>query len=315
MAAARDVVYCTVHGCGAPVRGGRAFRPASRTLGRLGGVIFLRNAPLVRACFQRLPLPPVWLSSLAVGPFVRDGVWVNVHGVVCCVHDDELQPSRQWRACWQLLANDVDTGAFALLSARRLPSLPPPALRGQRDGVRVPGKQLHPLSIDERRAIVLSARDLLSETLSPKPDGPGAFETVPVKEVFDAELDLWHMSAEGNVHHTGGITSRVSGVEGRVVITAAHGSRYRLKRIKPEVLRVLERIGASYDDAHPLDNVSSVVYAGAVAQVEPLMAQARSVLSQIEVALTPFGTSVEECFATMNQAMQALGFPPTPHDV
>ena len=96
------------------------------------------------------------------------------------------------------------------------------------------------------------------------------------------------------------------------VITAAHGSRYRLKRIKPEVRRVLERIGAAFDESNPLDNVSTVVYAGSVAQVEPLMAQARSLLSQIEVALTPFGASVEECFASMNQAMQALGFPPAP---
>lgn len=181
------------------------------------------------------------------------------------------------------------------------------SLERERDGVHIPGKELHPLSLEERRAIVLSARDLLSETLSPKPE---ADDGVPaVKEVYDAELDLWHMSPEGNVHHTGGITSRVSGVEGRVVITAAHGSRYRLKRIKPEVLRVLDRIGIPFDESHPLDNVSSVVYAAAVMQLEPQMLEARRLLTFIESALTPFGNSVEECFGTMNQAMQALGFP------
>ena len=74
---------------------------------------------------------------------------------------------------------------------------------------------------------------------------------------------------------------------------------------------VLQRLGTPFDEAHPLDSVSSVVYAGAVAHVEPLMVQAQAILAQIETALSPFGASVEDCFATMHQAMQALGFPPT----
>lgn len=176
------------------------------------------------------------------------------------------------------------------------------SLERERATTRTPGKELHPLSLAERQAIVESARGLLSETLSPRPPPEEP-------EVFDAELDLWHMSAEGNVHHSGGITSRVSGVEGRVVITAAHGSRYRLNRVKPEILRVLERIGIPFDEMRPLENVSSIVYAAAVAQMETQMVEVRRQLAGIETALVPFGSSVVDCFTAMNQAMQALGFP------
>lgn len=204
------------------------------------------------------------------------------------------------------------------------------SLERERDGVRVPGKQMHPLSARERLAIVQSAKGLLSETLSPRPedddaeghhagDDSGKMAEVdddgPVPgahEQYDAELDLWHMSPEGNVHHTGGITSRVVGVEGRVVITAAHGSRYALKRIKPEIRAVLERIGIPFDAARPLDNVPSLVYAQAVVQLEPLMTEARRLLGTIETGLVPFGPSVVDCFTTMKQAMQAVGFPPAP---
>ena len=63
------------------------------------------------------------------------------------------------------------------------------------------------------------ARSLLSESLSPRPDVYDPDAPLP-GEVFHAELDLWHMTLEGNIVHAGGVTSNVTGVEGRIGVCA-----------------------------------------------------------------------------------------------
>ncbi len=81
-------------------------------------------------------------------------------------------------------------------------------------------------------------------------------------------------------------------------------------RVDGFLLQVLNRIGIPYDESKPLDNPSSVVYAAAVLEVEPLMREARRALAAVEEKLRPYGSSVEECFATVNSTLSAIGFPP-----
>ena len=72
---------------------------------------------------------------------------------------------------------------------------------------------------------------------------------------------------------------------------------------------MLSRIGVDFDDAQPLENIPAVVYAAAVVVVEPLMVQARSLLSQIEAALVPVDPVVGDWFFNIQGAMRSLGFP------
>ncbi len=73
--------------------------------------------------------------------------------------------------------------------------------------------------------------------------------------------------------------------------------------------QILNRIGIPYDSSKPLDNASSVVYAGAVVEVEPLMADAVQLLATIQAKLQPFGDSVNACFSTVKSNLAAIGFP------
>ena len=69
---------------------------------------------------------------------------------------------------------------------------------------------------------------------------------------FHASLHNWYLNGAGSIVHSGGITSRVGDVSGRVVTTAAFGSRYQLCEVAPAVRAALDAAGAHYDPENPL---------------------------------------------------------------
>jgi hypothetical protein len=169
-----------------------------------------------------------------------------------------------------------------------------------------------PLTLAEREAIARAARDgrdLLKDSLDARPTVPEPAAGLS----YDAELDNWYLGPEGSVHHAGGVTSRVSAVDGRIVTTAAYGSRYRLLTVRREVEHMLQRIGMAFDPENPLLNASSLVYAWTAHSLEAEMRDAARLLRGVESKLSPFGGSVRECFATVFKAFAALGFPDAEH--
>ena len=100
-------------------------------------------------------------------------------------------------------------------SLRRLDSL-----ESEREPIRHHRESIQPLTPDERRDLATVGREMFAETVS---------AAAPVKALptsVDAVLDNWHLGADGSIYHNGGVTSKVTNVDDRVVTTAAHGSRY-----------------------------------------------------------------------------------------
>lgn len=167
-------------------------------------------------------------------------------------------------------------------------------------------QDLHPLTPAERMQLAGIGREMFVESVA----GAGRAPVTPrERSGVDAVLDNWHLGADGSIHHNGGVTSKVTAVTGRVVTTAAHGSRYRLERIKPEVAAVLARLSIVFDPETPLSNPASLVYAWTIHSLTAEMQECRARVQGLEGKLSTFGQSVKDCFATIDKAFLALGFP------
>jgi hypothetical protein len=185
------------------------------------------------------------------------------------------------------------------------------SLELEREPIRHHKESLQPLTPAERRDLAGIGKELLIDGLhGAAPQAAASSKVTAGKpgDGFDAALENWHLGADGSVYHGGGVTSKVVGVQGRVVTTAAHGSKYRLGNVKPQVLEVLQRLSIAFDAEAPLANPASLVYAWSICRLTPEMLECRQRVQQLEAKLSSFGPSVRECFNTIDKAFQALGF-------
>ena len=192
-------------------------------------------------------------------------------------------------------------GALVQHSLRRMDSL-----EREREPERHDRETIQPLTPAQRKELAGFGRELLADSLS----GQVAKEppVPPPRGEFDAALENWHLGPDGSIYHNGGVTSKVCAVSGRVVTTAAHGSKYRLQTLKSHVREVMERLSMAFDPENPLANPAALVYAWTIVQVTPEMEDCRTRIQQLESKLSSFGPSVRDCFATIDKAFQALGF-------
>lgn len=86
-------------------------------------------------------------------------------------------------------------------------------------------------------------------------------DAAPSEPEYHAELENWHLDTQGSVHHSGGITSKVGAVSGRIVTTSAYGSKYKLGTIKPSLRRALSLLGYRFNPDRPLDDPASLLHA------------------------------------------------------
>lgn len=185
------------------------------------------------------------------------------------------------------------------------------SLELEREPIRHHKESLQPLTPAERRDLAGLGKELLVDSLhgaAPLPASSVKVVAGKPGDGFDAALENWHLGADGSVYHNGGVTSKVIGVQGRVVTTAAHGSKYRLGGVKPQVLEVLQRLSIAFDAEAPLANPASLVYAWSICRLTPEMLECRQRVQHLESKLSGFGPSVRECFNTIDKAFQALGF-------
>jgi hypothetical protein len=85
--------------------------------------------------------------------------------------------------------------------------------------------------------------------------------------------------------------------------------RYRLETLKPALRDVLTRLSIAFDPETPLANPASLLYAFTVTKLTPEKQDCVVLVRALEEKLKAFGPSVRDCFATIDKAFLALGFP------
>lgn len=237
------------------------------------------------------PVPKRNSLSRATGPPSRSGVHFGDVEI--------LEHERMFMDSPVSGAPRLAQGKMLASHIRRLDSL-----EIEREPVRHTKDSFQPLTALQRRDLAGLGKEMLADTM----EAPVPLPPTPKTDEFDASLDNWHLGADGSVYHTGGVTSKVCGVLGRVVTTAAHGSKYRLGVMKPQVREVLERLSIAFDPESPLANPASLVYAWSIQKLTPEMIECRQRIQHLESKLASFGPSVRECFGTIDKAFAALGF-------
>lgn len=88
---------------------------------------------------------------------------------------------------------------------------------------------------------------------------PGETATPPPPAGFHASLNDWYLDGSGSIHHAGGVTSKVGGVDGRIVTTSAFGSRYQLLDVSPAVASSMKELGLKFDPEQPLADTAALL--------------------------------------------------------